>query len=827
MQIERRERVKELFHGALELPHAARRAFLRGACEGEAELLADVERLLAAHAAAGDFLETPAAECSIYRLAESAAGRDCAPPAVPGQRVGPYRVVRELGAGGMGAVYLAVRDDGEYDSQVAVKLVHREVGASFGLRYFQRERQILAGLRHPHIASLLDGGTTAEGFPYLVMEYVDGEPAEAYCDERRLTVRERLELFLKICDAVSHAHRRLIVHRDLKPSNILVTRDGTPKLLDFGIAKITDPEDGGPAEKTAPTVRLLTPEWASPEQVGGGEITVASDVYSLGLILYRLLTGRGPYRLRRHTQGELHHAICNEEPERPCDAVVRAAPPAAADGAGGAAEPYATPELVSGRRGVTPRQLRRVLAGDLDAILLKALRKEPGSRYASVDEFADDVRRHCNGRPVRARQGALSYRVQKFVRRHKLAVTAALAVAALVAGSAFGLLYQSARIARERNKANQVAAFLTDLFRSADPYNLKGDRITARELLDRGAERVSRELDGQPEVQASLMLTIGRIYLDLSLHEKAAAQLEKSLVIHRRLLGDGHPDTVDNMYMLARADSYLHRYDEASGLFEEALARARALHGNEHQRVAAILHADAVMELNRRDIPAAEQMFREALAIRYKVFGEDHPETAESINWLGVALHDKRDLAGAEEMYRKALAVRSKLLADDDPELISNLQDLAWLLKERGDYAAAEPLFRKAVAAGRRWWPEGHTRLSTMIIGLGNLLSDSGRPEQAEPLLREGQQMVRKLMPADSWEVAAAGGDLGACLVKLRRYDEAEPLLLRSYLSSKARNGERAWITSMALRRLVALYEGRGATAEASRYRALLPEPAK
>ena len=407
---DRFQRCEELFHAALALEGAAREAFLEEACATDRGLRAEVERLLSAHARAGDFIGSPAvAPPATWAGAEEGAGR----------RIGPYSIVRELGRGGMGAVYLAERADGQYQHRVALKLIKRGMDTEQVLARFRSERQILASLDHPNIARLLDGGSTDQGLPFFAMEYIEGEPIDTYAGRAGLSVEDRLRLFLQVCGAVAYAHQNLVIHRDIKPLNILVTSEGTPKLLDFGIAKVLHP--GGEETSTVTSMRLLTPEYASPEQVEGRHATTVSDVYALGVVLYELLTGRSPYRLRSRTPQEVVEAVRTTDPERPSQAG-------------------------------DDEKVRRRLRGDLDTILLTALRKEPGRRYQSVEQFGADVRRHLEGMPVLARPDTFGYRAGKFVRRNRVPVAAgSLVVLALVAGTV-ATAYQAhqARVAQAR-----------------------------------------------------------------------------------------------------------------------------------------------------------------------------------------------------------------------------------------------------------------------------------------------------------------------------------------------------------------------------------------
>src|SRR5579859_4004493 len=446
------ERAKELFEAALEVEPSERASFLAANCR-EVSVQQQVEKLLTDYQAAGNFLDNPAlsskipnstgpAEIQIEEIFRSflsseedhdrAKSEETEDPMV-NRRLGAYKLVRRVGRGGMAAVFLAVRADEEYQKDVAVKLVQPGLDSQDVLTRFRNERQTLAGLDHPNIVKLLDGGSTQEGLPFLVMEYVEGSPIDEYCDQHKLSVDERLRLFGDVCDAVQHAHEKLVIHRDLKPSNILVVADGTPKLLDFGIAKVLNPERstyGWLATQTG--LRCMTPAYASPEQTQGKSVSPQTDVYSLGVVLYELLTGHRPYRLTQHSPAEIERAICEQEPETPSTAISRVENDTSLDG-----KPITkTPELVSLTREGQPDKLRRRLRGDLDNIVLTALQKEPQQRYGSVAEFSQDIDRHLQHQPIKARPNTFAYRVSKFAQRRKTEVTAIFAVLVVIVAAA-------------------------------------------------------------------------------------------------------------------------------------------------------------------------------------------------------------------------------------------------------------------------------------------------------------------------------------------------------------------------------------------------------
>jgi serine/threonine protein kinase len=506
------QRADGIFDEALDLPPAQRAAFLDRACGGDSQLRALVERLLnAAEIEDPGFKSGGALQGTFGDTFRSELTHSDDVPA--GTLIGRYRIVREIGRGGMSVVYLAERADGQFRQEVALKLLQSGIATGHIARRFDRERQILAQARHPGVARLLDGGTGPGSRPYLVMEYVDGRPIDLYCDEERLSVPDRLHLFLQVAHAVEDAHRNLVVHRDIKPSNILVTADGHAKLLDFGIAKLLDPTATSGEALTGSAIRLMTPAWASPEQVRGNPVTTASDVYQLGLLLYLLLTGCFPYDVGDGAPAVRMLAIAQQEPVRPSAAVTAPESCGVAPGQ----EPK-TVEEIARVRGTTAARLRRMLAGDLDAIILTALCKEPEKRYGSVAQLIDDLERSFAGRTIGARPDTWTYRTGKLIRRHAKAFTAAAAVAAV--GLSLGLVYTS-ELVQERDRARQEAEFLRELFEGSSQRGAQGEALTPRQLLDRGVARVDLEMADDPELQADLLEDLGNMYRNLGLHAEA------------------------------------------------------------------------------------------------------------------------------------------------------------------------------------------------------------------------------------------------------------------------------------------------------------------
>ena len=758
MTPERYQQVKQVYLEAIDSDPADRSAWLAQRCGADDALRLEVEALLSESAETAPFLATPPPLPDFPVLPKRKAADE-----LIGQRIGTYKILREIGQGGMGAVYLAERADEQFRKRVALKLVKRGMDTEEILSRFRHERQILASLDHPNIARLIDGGTTEDGLPYFVMEYIEGQPIDLYYSTHKLGTDERLKLFRIVCSAVHYAHQNLVVHRDLKPSNILVTADGTVKLLDFGIAKILNPDlfpDSVLPTKT--WERPMTPAYASPEQVRGHAITTASDVYALGVILYELLTGQRPYVFKGYAPHEIAKVVCETEPDKPSTAVVRVTSLDAT-----------TPNAEADR-------LSKQLKGDLDNIVLMALRKEPQRRYASVEQFSEDIRRHLDGLPVIAREDTFRYRTGKFIARNRLAVAAAAVFALLLAGFLVTTLVQSARVARERDraerervKAEKVSSFLVDLFKVSDPDKARGAQITTREVLDKGADKIRAELKDQPETQATLLHAVGEVYYSMGLYERSAALLEEAVQLRRQTLGNDHPDLARSLTALAQSAFDLGQNDRTEALTREALAIRRKAFGNEHREVAESLNDLALLTKLKGDYATAEPLYRETIAVQRKLSGNDSLDVATPLHNLGVLLSDKKDFAGAEAAEREALEIRRKRLGPDAPDVAMTMHNLASMLRNKGDIAGAEQTLRDTLALRRKIYPEAHPQTALTLHNLGTLLRDRQRYAEAETCLREALAIRLKTLPAEHSTIGRTHLELGRVLAPQKAYAEA------------------------------------------------------
>jgi len=778
------EHAGEIFLELLELEGGAREEHLQRACAGDAELRRMVEHLLAGEPQGTSALDR---DLALPPLDLESAAAD------PPRAIGPYRIVREIGRGGMGCIYLADRDDAQFRQQVAIKVVHPGLSGAGIIQRFKNERQILANLDHPNIARFLGGGALSDGRPYLVMEFVEGERIDAYCDRHALPVEERLRLFESVCAAVQVAHQNLVVHRDLKPSNILVGEGGEPKLLDFGIAKILEPERAEfTVARTRPDESLMTPEFASPEQVAGQPITTASDVYSLGVILFRLLTGRSPYRLAERTPTSIRVAISQQEPPRPS---ILAREGLASDG-----DTVTAVELAE-RRGTRPERLRRRLAGDIDNIVLTALRKEPHRRYASAQQLSEDIRRHLDGLPVSARPDTWTYRTSKFCRRNRMAVSALTLL--LLSLAAFGIVStlqaqdlerQRARASDQADTSTAVADFLVGLFEGANPAESGSAQVSAADLLDRGRKRIE-SLSDRPAIQARLLDTIGRSYQFLGRNSDALPLLERAAALSEKLYGPESVEIAEPLHRIAKIRMDSGNLDAALELYVRVLAIHEA-HQPRNERKLAESHnniALPLMDLGRNrealehlqialgifehlDPPDLRSLATNYANCAWAAYGLGHlddalhfadqaMQVAERVpedSYLALAMittfADIQKEAGkpreAEQALERALA-RSRALWGEDSDLFFTLEEsLAYAKEYAGKFDESIELLRHTVELCRKKGRD--LNLAAELNILGKLLRSEGKLDEAQQRLEEALEVCSRLKPEPKWEQARA-----------------------------------------------------------------------
>lgn len=745
---ERFRRLSRLFDEVVDVEPDRRAEWIAEACGDDDTLAADLRELLEADGEGGtdDLIGgMVASEAAALQTRE-----------LDGTRLGNWLVVKPIGEGGMGTVYLAERADGAYDARAALKLVRGGIPSPQLDERFKTERQILAGLSHPGVAQLLDGGNTADGTPYLVMEYIDGAPITRWCEEEQLGVEDRLRLFLKVCDAVAYAHRQLVAHRDLKPSNILVTKDGEPKLLDFGIAKLMDSlseSDEGVTQSYA----VMTPAYASPEQVTGERASASADTYSLGVLLYEMLSGRLPINTKGLTPAQLITRVTQEVP-----AVVSSV--------------------------VDDDGRRKRLAGDLDAIVSRALRKEPEGRYASVEAMADDVKLHLEGRPIRTRSDDWRYRTGKTLRRNAGVVSGTLLLVLLGISFTVNTLVQARAVARERDRAEaqrqsaeRVSGFLEELFTEADPNARTAREITLREVLDRGADRVLTGLVEEPESRATLAQVIGRVYSSLGEYD-AAEPLLDSAVAARERLTDAGPEVLSQAYVERGALAYnVGDYEVALEHFERAVALLEPIEMDDLADPHALADAiqwESVTHSALGDFDMAETLVRRAVALHREASPEASEGLAIGLKSLQDALRDVGKNEEAVEVGAEALAMNRDFFGNDHLETAHALNQMGSSLRDAGRAEEAIPLVEEGLAIRRRAFEGGHVEIAASLGNLANMIAATGREAEAIAPRRESVEMLQELFPSNHPYVAGSTSGLGTVLLRADSLAAAEPVLL-------------------------------------------------
>ena len=665
--------IKALFSRVMDLPPDQRLEKLEQWAGGNRAL----------HDAVSDLVKSSAhATGALGQIVQDAAN---AATETPITRVGPYQVVRELGRGGMGRVLLAERKDDQFEQRVAIKIVDGVANQEL-LDRFRSERQILAGLSHPNIATLFDGGETEDGRPYIVMEYVDGLPIDEHCDNRQLKTRDRLKLFSQVCAAVQYAHQNLVIHRDIKPSNILVTQDGVPKLLDFGIAKLL--QDNHQPGITQANARIMTPEYASPEQVKGKGVTTATDVYALGVLLYQLLTGHFPYEITSWRPYDIEKAICESFPDKPSTIV-------------GKTREDIDPASIGSKRSTSLNRLRKQLRGDLDNIVLVAMRKEPERRYGTVSQFQSDIKNYLGNLPVSARGNDWIYRVTKFLKRNKYAVTAAGLAGAFIIGQT---VFYTQRLAKERdvarlqaNRVTAVAEFLTSLFKAADPRNSLGQTLSAKDLLEQGANRIQEELAHQPEVKATLMTAIGESYLNMSEFEPAKNLFNRSLELSRNLHGDNHPEVSKNRLLLGSTIGYLGEFDQALAIHQENLATLELNQEQSSTEYAAALQQLAHIQGKKGEDQAAETSIQTAIEIYESMGDQGRRGLSAALLEYGSILRRVGRAGEEEQILKRVLNIRKTLYGDYHPDIAAVLNNMGNNFRQQSKFKEALPPIEQAL----------------------------------------------------------------------------------------------------------------------------------
>ena len=727
-----------------------------------------------------------------------------------------YRILDRIGTGGMGEVWSAEQER-PIRRKVALKVIKLGMDSLQVVARFEYERRALALMSHPNIAAVYEAGTTPDGRPYLAMEYVPGESVTTYCRRHRLAIRERLELFLKICDGVQHAHQKGIIHRDLKPSNVLVTiqeQEAVPKIVDFGLAKATAQHLTEETMHTAIGVLIGTIEYMSPEQLDptGLDVDTRSDIYSLGVILYKLLVGSVPFEkgeLLGSGFDALRRVICEEEPSRPSTRLSHV---------------HETAPEIAIERSQQHATLVKRIRGDLDWITLKALEKDRTRRYRTVNALAMDIRRHLANEPVVARPPSTVYKVQKFVRRHRAGVAAALVVALALVGGAIGTtagllraLRAERRATLEAETARQVSDFLVELFRFADPDETQGESITAREILDEGSQRISRELRQQPTTQARLMNTMGTVYRHLGLYEESQTLLEEALALRRSQLGDDTVEVAESLADLAELDLLEGRFSRAQAQAERALAIRESALARDSPEVADSLVLLGWILANQSKHVDAIAHFERALRIRESVLGADSTGVAESQHGLGFSYWQLGEYDPAEQALRRALETYERVLGRADSRAGRALNDLAAFYQGQGRHREALPLLQRALAIKERVVGPGHPDVALSLNNLAIAYAFDDRPTEAEALFQRALGILESAHGADHHLTALGLANLAWINYRQGELDEAEALYERAFSTYRRTIGLNDRNVGILLQDWSQLHADRGQLAEAGR----------
>jgi serine/threonine protein kinase len=769
MNTEQFRRLEALYDAASALDPHERTRFINECCTDDA----DVRReLLAAFADGGS---------GLTGLVEYAAATAEGVLTAPGRRMGAYQIVRPLGQGGMGAVYLATRDDDQFRKDVAIKTLKFELNDGPAVARFRHERQILAHLEHPNIARLLDGGTTEHGTPFIVLEYVHGVQIVEWCERRELSIRQRLTLFRDVCDAVQYAHQHLIVHRDIKPTNILVTGDGVPKLLDFGIAKLLDSTalPGFDDPRVAATSALLmTPDYVSPEQVRGEAVSTATDVYSLGAVLYELLTGVRPHRLQNYDAAEIARAVCETD--------------------------VTPPSALTDRR----------LGGDLDTIILKALEKDPARRYRSAADLSEDIRRHLEGLPLHARRDSSWYRATKFVRRHRLGVAAtATGIVSLAAGAVI-----AARAAVRARRSDEIAQAVNNFLqndllaqasahRQSGPHTRPDPDLKVRTALERAANGVGGKFERQPEIEAAIRETIGQTYLDMGLYREGRAQLQRVLELRRLTLGSEDPATLRTVFRLGQTAYYLSEYPEAESLFTQALGIQR--------RVLAPINADTLNTMNGLAIAylvqgkhtLAEDLHRQTLDIRRRVLGPEHPDTLTSMHNLAIVFARQGRYEEAETLHVEALEARRRVLGPEHPFTLSSMGNLAGVYDAERKFGQAAALYEETYQIRKRLLGPEHLDTLGALNSLATIDVGQGKYDLARELFAKGLDSWNRVMGPESRDTPVWMSNIAVVLGLQGRHHDSETLFKQALDMTRRVQGSEHPATLATLADFAAMYQ--------------------
>ena len=772
MDAQRWAMIESVYHAALAKDPAERSSYLNQACAQDKPLRHEVESLLAyADVHLANQLEAGEAAKMWERIAEgqfplpSTEAAQIDPGELLPYDIGPYHLVELVGQGGMGEVWIAEQRT-PVRRRVALKLIKAGMDTREVAARFEAERQALALMDHPAIAKVFDAGSTPQGRPYFVMEYVSGMPITAYCDRHTLTTQERLQLFVHVCEGVQHAHQKAIIHRDLKPSNILVTEvDGkpVPKIIDFGIAKAISQRLTAETLFTRVGMMLGTPEYMSPEQAGsaGEDVDTRTDVYSLGAVLYELLVGALPLELGKLSFEEILRRVREDDAPRPSTKLRTLGEQSTA---------------TARNRRTEPKALARQLRGDLDAITLKALEKNRAHRYGTPSELAADIGRYLRHEPVTAHAPSVVYRARKYIRRHRVSVAVAAGLILLLGSFAVAQAVSLRRITRERDRADRVTNFMTGMFKVSDPSEARGNKVTAREILDKASKEINTGLSNDPELQAQMMHIMGTVYFNLGSYSRAESLLRRAIEVRQRILGPEALDTLKSKRVLASTLEGQARYPEAEKLYRDALDRQRQILGPEHPDTLSLTNNLAGVLADEGHLIEAEKLFRANFNVENRVLGPDHPETLRSADNLVFVMDQDGRYGEAEKLERHVIQAKRRILGPDHPQTLRSMEYLADTLDSEGRYADAENLERELIAGQIRVLGPEHEDTLISMMNEGLMLGHLRRYAEAEQALRNVLAVQRRVLGPEHRETLASMSMLASTLMHMSKYAEAETL---------------------------------------------------
>lgn len=806
------KKLSQIFDMVLTLPPEGRTDYIKRVCGADKELEHKIREMLAQLEESDRFFEERLEknEELIKELDSLISDKDRDEDFYEGKTIGRWEILKLIGHGGMGRVYKVQRVDESGIKQTgALKIIHKSLLTPTHMERFRLEQHILSGLQHPNISRFVDSGITADRVPYMVMEYVEGDTILEYCNKQKLTIEQRLRLFITVCKAIQYAHISLIVHRDLKPENILVADEGRIKILDFGIAKLLDPDlYENSAIETQPGMRMLSLEYASPEQISGKVVTTSTDLYSLGVLLNKLLTGLHPFDLSNLSFKEVEKLVSEENP----------AP--ASKRFSGLAEPNEKQRLAD-ERGVSPQEITRKLRGDIDAIIYKALHKDPERRYASVETLITDIERYQKNLPVFAQPDTFTYRAGKFFRRHKLGIGAVAVIFFVLIGGIVTTMWQAEQARQNAREAEQVSAFLAQLFEGSDPNRSNDGSMTARELLDQGFERAQSELADEPELQAQMLSMIGNIYSNLGLYDDAYLAIENSVELFHSM-EDRSPEMATALLRLANLEYRLGNFEAAAATARESLDLNTDIFGDNHPETASVMNTMAVsleelgdkegaydlyyriIEIRREQpdqgsnlsvnlnnlaillqqdgkLDEADELFSEAVELINTIYGFEHPFMAYTLNGYSGVHQDRGEYDRAEEDLRNALQIGRAVFPENHPFNAVVLHNLGSLFKDIGNYNEAAVYFEEGLALRRQNLPESHPDIATSLFSLGNTLLLLEKPSNAETMLREALTIRQSIYDEEDWRVALVKSGIGRALLHQQKFDTAAQYLFPAH----------------------------------------------